>query len=377
MLAAFHVHRVHPRDAVVAVVAAAACRGVALAELVYERRVVDQRPGHLHQFEPCVQRLVDPFAAHQPADIYQRAFQLGAEFLGVFQEIALLEGKLPDHEGPAPADEIAQPQGRVVAHRVDRDQPPHHGHRGLGHEPARKHDAVDTEAFDLAGYGDAFGNLDAAPEPVVHVVFHQYGRPRFRRGLHHFCEAHPHETHSVFQRPAVLVFPVVGVGREELRDQVAVPGMYLHRVEPRVVRGVDGLPEIPCHLRDLVLAHTPHGGVGIEVEPRRRADRDLPGGRQMGHVAAVPDLDAGRRAFAVYGVGYPAQPGHDLWAQPQLLVERQPAAAYRGVGQRGHPHAAARHRNVVLLELLRGAEMTPHRLERRRTYRAVAQCHGA
>jgi len=50
---------------------------------------------------------------------------------------------------------------------------------------------------------------------------------------------------------------------------------------------------------------------------------------KVGHVAAVPDLDAGRRAFAVYGVGYPAQPGHDLWAQPQLLVERQPAAAYR------------------------------------------------
>lgn len=71
------------------------------------------------------------------------------------------------------------------------------------------------------------------------------------------------------------------------------------------------------------------------------------------------------------------QPSDNLWDYANSPSGGKMTPPNRGIGQRGHAHAAACHRNVVLLELLRGAEMAPHRLERRRTYRAVAQCHGA
>ena len=100
MLAALHVHGVHPRDAVVAVVAGASRRRVALAELCDERRVVDERPGHLNQLESRVQHPVDALAADKPPDVDQRTFQGGPEFLGVFEEIALLEGELFIIKGP-------------------------------------------------------------------------------------------------------------------------------------------------------------------------------------------------------------------------------------------------------------------------------------
>ena len=97
----------------------------------------------------------------------------------------------------------------------------------------------------------------------------------------------------------------------------------------------------------------------------------------MGHVAAVADLDGGGSPFAVNGVGDVAQPRDDLGAQPQLLIERQSAAAHRGIGQRGHADAAAGHGDVIIFELLRGTEVLAHRLESRRTDRAVAQRDGA
>ena len=91
----------------------------------------------------------------------------------------------------------------------------------------------------------------------------------------------------------------------------------------------------------------------------------------------MADLDGCGGSLAVYGVGDVAQPRDDLGAQPQLLVERQTAAAYGGIGQRGHAHASAGHGDVVILELLRGAEILAHRLEGRRTDRAVTQRDGA
>ena len=100
----------------------------------------------------------------------------------------------------------------------------------------------------------------------------------------------------------------------------------------------------------------------------------------------MSDLDGRGGPFAMHGVGDFAQSGDDLGTQPQLLVERQSAAAHGGIGQRGHAHAAAGHRYVVLLQLLRRAEMaelfggterSTHRLEGRRTDRAVAQRDGA
>ena len=80
--------------------------------------------------------------------------------------------------------------------------------------------------------------------------------------------------------------------RQELRNEVAVADMHLHGVEARVVGRRDGTPEILGDLGDLAAAHAPHGRIGVEVEARRRTDGNLPGGGQMGHVAAVADLNA-------------------------------------------------------------------------------------
>ena len=140
---------------------------------------------------------------------------------------------------------------------------------------------------------------------------------------------------------------------------------------------MDGAAEVARHLFDFAPAHAAHGGVGIEVEARRGADGNLPGGRIVGHVAAVADLDACGRPFGVDGIGDVVQRGDDGGAQPQLLVERQSAAAHGRIGQRGHADAAARHAHVVLLELFGGAEVLAHRLEGGRTDGPVAERHGA
>ena len=186
-----------------------------------------------------------------------------AEFFGILQEVALREGELPDHEGAAVADEGPQPEGRVVAHGVDRNQTPHHGHRRLAYETARENDAIDLPALDFAGDLDALRNLDAALESVVHVVLDEYRGARRSGGVHHLLEAHAHEAHPVVERAAVFVVPVVGVGRQELRNEVAVPGVHLHRVESGGMSCSHGLAEVFGNLHYFVPAHFADGGVGV------------------------------------------------------------------------------------------------------------------
>ena len=61
---------------------------------------------------------------------------------------------------------------------------------------------------------------------------------------------------------------------------------------------MDGPPEVAGHLLDLTGPHAADRRVGVEVEARGRADRNLPRRGQVGHVAAVADLNSRRRAFA-------------------------------------------------------------------------------
>ena len=201
----------------------------------------------------------------------------------------------------------------------------------------------------------------------------QHGHAASGRRFEHFFQAHPHEAHPVLERTAVFVAPMVGVGREELRNQIAVARVHLHRIEPGFVGRADRLPEILGEGRALAAPHAAHESGGVEVEPRRCADREASGRRPMGHVAAVADLDACRGTLGVDGVGHVAQPRNDFGPQPQLFVERHAAAVDRSVSYRGHAHAAAGDRHVVILELLRGAEILAHRLECRRADGAVAQ----
>lgn len=249
--------------------------------------------------------------------------------------------------------------------------------RSLRHETRSQHDAVDTELLDLLGYLDALGNLYAALETVLHVVLYQYGRSGLRGSLHNLLEAHVHETHAVGKRAAVLIMAMVGVGRQELRDEISVTGMYLDAVETRLVSRIHRPSEILGERDALAAAHAAHEGRGIEVETGRRTNGEATGCRPVRHVATVTYLYAGSSTFGVYGVGDVLQTGYDLGTQPQLFVERQAAAVDGSIGQRGHTHPAAGNAHMVVLELLRGAEILAHGFECGRTYGAVAQRHMA
>ena len=191
--------------------------------------------------------------------------------------------------------------------------------------------------------------------------------------LHHLVHTHTHKAHTVVERATELIAAVVGIGREELRNQVAVTCVHLDAVETRLVSCVNGATEIARHLTNLIFAHTAHGGVGIHIDTRRRTDRNLACGRVVGHISTVTDLDRSGSACLVHSVGNIFQPGNNLGTQPQLLVERQTATTYSGVGQRSHTDTALCHAHVVVLQLLSGTELVAHRLESRRADCAIAQ----
>ena len=127
----------------------------------------------------------------------------------------------------------------------------------------RENDAIDLPALDFAGDLEALRNLDAALESVVHVVLDEYRGARRSGGVHHLLEAHAHEAHPVVERAAVFVAAVVGIGREELRDEVAVPGVHLDAVETGGMSCSHGLAEVFGNLHYFVPAHFADGGVGV------------------------------------------------------------------------------------------------------------------
>ncbi len=205
----------------------------------------------------------------------------------------------------------------------------------------------------------------------------QHGPIALRGGLHHLFEAHPHEPHPIFERTAVLVAAVVGIGRQKLRNQIAVTGVHLDRIESGIGSRMHSAAEILGDLHDFALTHPAHGRIGVEVESGRRTNGNLSGGGKMSHVAAMPDLEPDSGPLAVDGIGQVAQGGDDFGPQPQLFAERKAAPAHGGIGDGRHADAPAGDRDVVVLELLRRAEVLPHRLESGRPDDAVAQHHGA
>ena len=82
------------------------------------------------------------------------------------------------------------------------------------------------QLLELAGDEDAFVDFDASFESVAHVGLDDDSHVVTGR-LHHLLHAHAHEAHAVVERTAVLVATVVGIGREELADEVAVSGVNL------------------------------------------------------------------------------------------------------------------------------------------------------
>ena len=87
----------------------------------------------------------------------------------------------------------------------------------------------------------------------------------------------------------------------------------------------------------------------------------------------MPQLDGGRGALGVDGVGEAPQPGHDLGAHPQLVAERPAVLADGAVGEGGHADAAGGHAPVVLDEPVGDHAALGETLETARPHHAVAQ----
>ena len=109
---------------------------------------------------------------------------------------------------------------------------------------------------------------------------------------------------------------MVGVGREELRDKVAVACVYLHRVETCVVGSLDSRAKVLGKLPNLLLAHTAMEGGRVEVETVGCRYGEATRCRPVGHISAVAKLNTYGSTLVVYRIGQVAQSGDNLITQP-------------------------------------------------------------
>ena len=194
----------------------------------------------------------------------------------------------------------------------------------------------------------------------VHLDYHAHV---VAGGFHDLLHHELHEAHAVLEAASELVAAVVGVGREELADQVAVAGVDLHAVESGLAGEVHGMAEVVGDAEYLVLAQSAHEGGGVEVEAGRGPDGGAAAGGAVGHVAAVAELYGGLGALGVDCIGEFAELGHYLLTHPELGVEGESRTRHRGVGHGGHPHAAVCDCGVVVEQVLRRTVVVCHVLE--------------
>ena len=80
--------------------------------------------------------------------------------------------------------------------------------------------------------------------------------------------------------------------------------MYLHGVEAGFPCQVDSPSVGPGHLRQLFSLHATHECRRIEIETGRGRNGSGSANLFMGHISAVPYLDACCRTFRVYSSGH-------------------------------------------------------------------------
>ena len=229
---------------------------------------------------------------------------------------------------------------------------------------------------DLLGYLQSLLQVRTAPAVVPHVGFDHHGHIVLGMG-HHLVEHFVHKAHAVFERAAVGIVPVVGARTDELRDQVGMTGMDLHTVKTRLTGEIDRFAESFDQLLDFLHLQPTVWGGRIEIETGRCADRHAVAGVEVGHIAAVAQLDAGFGAFGMNVVGQLFQLRQNFIVYVQLSVERNAAQIHGAVGHRCHAHATAGHTDMVIVQHPGGGVVLAHILKRRRTDKAVAQRDGA
>ena len=109
------------------------------------------------------------------------------------------------------------------------------------------------------GHLEAFVDVHSSLESVAHVHLDQYGHVVSGR-FHHFVHHHVHEPHAVFQTSAEFVFPVIGVRREELADEVAVSGMDFYGIETGFTGQTDGVAVGTCHRGEFIFPQSADEG---------------------------------------------------------------------------------------------------------------------
>lgn len=376
MLVAGHFLGIHPGDAIVHMVASAAVVGVGL-HLVDEIGLIEQSAPHLQEFEPLIYNLVGSLAVDHATHIYEGHLQLTAESAGILKEIEGLEMLGTNHVFPGESDSIFEPELlHVVGHCPDGHFAAHHIHRGFAHKTSGKHHGMHAVLLNLLCHSETVVDLKAALEAVAHVGLHDNPHVGFG-GFHHFVETHVHESHTVLETASEFIAAMVGVRGEELGDKISMAGVNLHAVETGVAGSAHGIAEVYGKLLQFILAKAAADSGGIEVEPCVGSHGDAACGADMGHVAAVADLDRGFCPAGVDAIGDFAQRGHYFGAKPELRVERECGAADAGVSEGCHADSTFGHTPVIVAQLGRRVVVFAHSFECGGAYRAVAQFHGA
>ena len=230
---------------------------------------------------------------------------------------------------------------------------------------------MDAEPFQLARHFEALGLLHAAAETVVHIHLHHHAQI-VAGGFQHPRDHAAHQPHPVVERAAVFIAAMIGIGRQELADEIAVPRVDFDAVETGFPRQVHGAAEILHQFIDLRHFQPAHERRRIEIEAAGSAHRHAAARGAVRHIAAVAELDGALGAGRVDRIGDPLEPRHDFRAHPELAVEREAAAVHRGIGERGHPHPAPRHGHVVVVQVLGRAVAIRHILKSGRADHPVA-----
>ena len=170
---------------------------------------------------------------------------------------------------------------------------------------------------------------------------------------------------------------MIGIRREKLADQIAVPRMDFHAVEAGFAGQIHRMAEIFHQRVNLRHAQTTHESRRIEIEAAGSAHRHTAAGRPVRHVAAMAQLNSAFRTGGMHRIGNAFEAGHDRFPHPELAVERQTAPVDGSISQRGHPHPAPRHGYMIVIQVLRRTVAVGHVFESGRADDSVAQRHGA
>ncbi len=295
---------------------------------------------------------------------------LGTPFFGLERPLRV------GPERPAQPDEVALALhqdtfgqfGQVDGARRDhRDAHGLLGRLGAPHVVRKRHahgaDFVDGGVVDAARHVDgghapgfeALAEFDGLVDTVAVRLVVGAGKAADHRevvahlGLDLLDDLHE-QADAVLERPAVLVGALVGVGRQEVGDQVAVTGVDLHQVEAGLLGApgclaerFDDVPDLvdghgdgdrTAHCRDLRPGHVRRGLRLLE-------DEALPPGMRY--------LDAGPGSLRFDGVAKQRQSRQMVHPRYPQLARRSPAVevVHPGVLHDDHGHTALRHLFVV------------------------------